>query len=144
MRDRRATRCVRTTTNKSLITSAPRIQIIRYECQRFRIPPTISKRTIRIPDEGGWQRRRDSRLVIIIIIIIIIEKSPVGRVGSFRSWSSYLFRGRPGGRHHVWSRGRLSDYVYVELKSHDCRCVVVKSSHMPEYRSASAGQETGQ
>ena len=27
-----------------------------------------------------------------------LQRSPVGRVESFRSWSSHLFRGRPGGR----------------------------------------------
>ena len=27
----------------------------------------------------------------------------------------------------------------VELKSHICRCVVVKPSHMPKYRDASTG-----
>ena len=30
-----------------------------------------------------------------------LQSSPVGRVESFRSWSSQLFRGRPGGRRHV-------------------------------------------
>ena len=38
-----------------------------------------------------------------------LQSSPVGRVESFRSWSSQLFRGRPGGRRHVRSGGRLSD-----------------------------------
>ena len=39
-----------------------------------------------------------------------LQRSPVGRrVESFRSWSSQLFRGRPGGRRHVRSGGRLSD-----------------------------------
>ena len=38
-----------------------------------------------------------------------LQRSPVGRVESFRSWSSHLFRGRPGGRRHVRSGGRLSD-----------------------------------
>ena len=38
-----------------------------------------------------------------------LHSSPVGRVESFRSWSSHLFRGRPGGRRHVRSGGRLSD-----------------------------------
>ena len=38
-----------------------------------------------------------------------LQSSPVGRVESFRSWSSQLFRGRPGGRRHVQSGGRLSD-----------------------------------
>ena len=37
-----------------------------------------------------------------------LQRSPVGRVESFRSWSSHLFRGRPGGRRHVRSGGRLS------------------------------------
>ena len=37
------------------------------------------------------------------------QRSPVGRVQSFRSWSSHLFRGRPAGRRHVRSRGRSSD-----------------------------------
>ena len=38
-----------------------------------------------------------------------LHRSPVGRMESFRSWSSHLFRGRPGGRRHVRSAGRLSD-----------------------------------
>ena len=38
-----------------------------------------------------------------------LQRSPIGRVESFRSWSSHLFRGRPGGRRHVRSGGRLSD-----------------------------------
>ena len=39
-----------------------------------------------------------------------LRRSPIGRrVESFRSWSSHLFRGRPGGRRHVRSGGRLSD-----------------------------------
>ena len=39
-----------------------------------------------------------------------LQSSPVGPVAeSFRSWSSQLFRGRPGGRLHVRSGGRLSD-----------------------------------
>jgi len=38
-----------------------------------------------------------------------LQRSPVGRVESCRSWSSHLFRGRPGGRRHVRSGGRLSD-----------------------------------
>jgi len=39
-----------------------------------------------------------------------LQSSPVGRrVESFRSWSSQLFRGRPGARRHVRSGGRLSD-----------------------------------
>jgi len=38
-----------------------------------------------------------------------LQRSPVGRVESFRSWSSHLFRGRLGGRRHVRSGGRLSD-----------------------------------
>ena len=38
-----------------------------------------------------------------------LQSSPVGRVESFRSWSSHLFRARPGGLRHVQSGGRLSD-----------------------------------
>ena len=38
-----------------------------------------------------------------------LQSSPIGRVESFRSWSSHLFRGRPCGRRHVRSGGRLSD-----------------------------------
>ena len=38
-----------------------------------------------------------------------LQRSPVGRVESFRSWSSHLFRERPGRRRHVRSGGRLSD-----------------------------------
>jgi len=32
-----------------------------------------------------------------------LQRSPMGRVESFRSWSSHLFRGRPGGRRNVRS-----------------------------------------
>ena len=39
----------------------------------------------------------------------LLQTSPIGRVESFCSWSSHLFRGRPGGRRHVRSGGRLSD-----------------------------------
>ena len=28
------------------------------DCETFRIPPLMYRRTIRIPDEGGWRRRR--------------------------------------------------------------------------------------
>ena len=35
-----------------------------------------------------------------------LQRSPIGRVESFRSWSTHLFRGRPGGRRHVRSGGR--------------------------------------
>jgi len=38
-----------------------------------------------------------------------LQRSPIGCVESFHSWLSHLFRGRPGGRRHVRSRGRLSD-----------------------------------
>jgi len=38
-----------------------------------------------------------------------LQRSPIGRMESFRSWSSHLFRGRPGGRHHMRSGGRLND-----------------------------------
>ena len=38
-----------------------------------------------------------------------LQRSPIKRVESFRSWSSHLFRGRSGGRRHVWSGGLLSD-----------------------------------
>ena len=37
-----------------------------------------------------------------------LQMSPVGRVKSFRSWSSHLFRRRPGGRRHVRSGLRRS------------------------------------
>ena len=40
-----------------------------------------------------------------------LQRSPVGRLQSFRSWSSHLFRGRPGGRRHMRSGGRLSDML---------------------------------
>ena len=43
--------------------------------------------------------------------------SPVGRVESFRSWSSHLFRGRPGGRRHVRSGGRLSDTLVCSWRA---------------------------
>ena len=42
-----------------------------------------------------------------------LQRSPIGRVESFRSWSSHLFRGRPGGRRHVRSGGRLSDTLML-------------------------------
>ena len=38
-----------------------------------------------------------------------LQRPPVGRVESFRSWSSQLFRGRRCGRRHVRSGGQLSD-----------------------------------
>jgi len=38
-----------------------------------------------------------------------LQRSPIGRVELFCSWSSHLFHGRPGGRRHVRSGGRLSD-----------------------------------
>jgi len=38
-----------------------------------------------------------------------LQRSPIGRVESSRSWSSHLFCGRPGGRRHVRSGARLSD-----------------------------------
>ena len=44
-----------------------------------------------------------------------LQSSPIGRVESFRSWSSQLFRGRPGGRRHVRSGGRLSDTLTWSL-----------------------------
>ena len=37
------------------------------------------------------------------------QSSPVRWMESFHSWSSHLFHGRPGGRRHVRSGGRLSD-----------------------------------
>ena len=37
------------------------------------------------------------------------ERSPVRRVESFRSWSSHLFHGQPGGRRQVRSGGQLND-----------------------------------
>ena len=40
-----------------------------------------------------------------------LQRSPIGRAESFRSWSTHFFRGRPGGRRHVRSRGRLSDML---------------------------------
>jgi len=36
-----------------------------------------------------------------------LQSSPIGRMESFRSWPSHLFRGRPGGRRHVRSGGRF-------------------------------------
>jgi len=38
-----------------------------------------------------------------------LQRSPIGRAESFRSWSTHFFLGRPGGRRHVPSGGRLSD-----------------------------------
>ena len=38
-----------------------------------------------------------------------LQRSPIGRVESFRSWLSHLFCGRPGGRRHERSGGQLSD-----------------------------------
>jgi len=40
-----------------------------------------------------------------------LQRSPIGRVESFRSWSSHLFRGR----RHVWSGGRLSDTLMWQI-----------------------------
>jgi len=40
-----------------------------------------------------------------------LQRSPIGRVESFRSWSSHLFRGR----RHVWSGGRLSDTLMRQI-----------------------------
>jgi len=38
-----------------------------------------------------------------------LQSSPIGRMESFRSWSSHLFHRWPGGRRHVRSGVRLSD-----------------------------------
>jgi len=38
-----------------------------------------------------------------------LQRSPMEQVESFRSWSSHLFRGRPGGWRHVQLGGRFSD-----------------------------------
>ena len=46
-----------------------------------------------------------------------LQSSPIGRVESFRSWSSHLFRGRPGGRRHVRSGARLSDTLMWSLRA---------------------------
>ena len=47
-----------------------------------------------------------------------LQSSPVGRrMESFRSWSSHLFRGRPGGRRHVRSGGRLSNTLMWSWKA---------------------------
>ena len=65
-----------------------------------------------------------------------LQSSPVGRVESFRSLSSHLFRGRPGGRRHVWSGGGLSDtqqqhnrFVcisrHLQLRTGFCGCNVL-------------------
>ena len=35
--------------------------------------------------------------------VACLQRSPMGRLESFRSWSSHLFHGRPGGRCHVRS-----------------------------------------
>jgi len=49
----------------------------------------------------------------VVLNFTEFEKYLIGRVKSFRSWSSHLFRGRPGGRRHVRSGGRLSDTLIV-------------------------------
>ena len=54
-----------------------------------------------------------------------LRRSPIGRVESFRSWSSHLFRGRPGGRRHVRSGGRLSDTLMWSWRA---MCAGVSSS----------------
>ena len=47
-----------------------------------------------------------------------LQRSPVRRVELIRSWSSHLFRGRPGRRRHVRSGGRLSDkFTWTEEPS---------------------------
>jgi len=48
----------------SLRTHAPtqRTRAAALDSETFRIPPLMSKRTIRIPDEGWWRCRRDLRL----------------------------------------------------------------------------------
>ena len=66
-----------------------------------------------------------------------LQSSPVGRVETFRSWSSHLFRGRPGGRRHVRSGGRLSDTLMLSWRA--TFAGVSSSSHMPKYRDASTG-----
>ena len=65
-------------------------------------------------DATNFQRRyrhasQYSKLHRILYWILCLQISPIGRVESFRSWSSHLFRGRPCGRRHVRSGGRLSD-----------------------------------
>ena len=40
-----------------------------------------------------------------------LQSSPIGRVESFRSWSSHLFCGRPGGRRHVKSEGKQGTQI---------------------------------
>ena len=52
-----------------------------------------------------------------------LKSSPVGRVESFRSWSSHLFRGRPGGRRHVRSGGRLNDHHHGRVAGEGRRVV---------------------
>jgi len=69
-----------------------------------------------------------------------LQRSPVRRAESFQGWTSYLFCGRPC----RWATPRVvwrsvEWYVDVELKSHVCRCVVIKPSHKPKYRNALTG-----
>ena len=47
-----------------------------------------------------------------------LQRSQVGRMESFRSWSSHLFSGRPGWRRHVRSGGRLMGLLQLRYE-HD-------------------------
>ena len=55
-----------------------------------------------------------------------LQRSPIGRVKSFHSWSSHLFRGRPNRLCHMRSGGRLND-----TKSHVCRCLSSSQATCP-------------
>jgi len=57
----------------------------------------------------AYSRRGPSRRCTTMSTVDSIQRSPVKRVESFRSWSNHLFSGRPGGRRYVRSGGRLSD-----------------------------------
>jgi len=50
-----------------------------------------------------------------------LQRSPIGRVESFHSWSSQFFRGRLGGRRHVWPGGRLSDTLSRHPVTHSIK-----------------------
>jgi len=66
-----------------------------------------------------------------------LQSSPIGRVESFRSWSSHLFRGRAGGRRHVRSGGRspLDRYQIILLDDRrTCVCEQLAQGCYPKAR----------
>jgi len=69
-----------------------------------------------LPSSSSRSRRGPSRRCTTMSTV---DSTPpeVSRVESFRSWSSHLFRGRPGGRRHVRSGGRWSDMLTWALNN---------------------------